>query len=476
MKVLSIGNSFSCDAQRYLHRIAKKAGVKMKTVNLFIGGCSLRTHYLNSLQDATAYALGYNGEETGFKVSISQALASDDWDVVTLQQASLHSVNYESYLPYLQSLVEYVKTYCPKAKIYLHQTWAYADGSDRLKSFGKYETTAEMFADIEAAYEKAASLIQADGVIPCGRAMLNATQFGIEKIHRDTFHASYGAGRYLLGLTWLKALTGTEITCNDFDDFDEPVSDAERKIAIQAVEAAFETEAKKCFAGKTFLFLGDSLTEAVRGTSSQDKGYTNVFAALSGATVYNYGIGGTRLAYQIQPTTYKPRHDMYFASRVQDMRAEADYVVVFGGANDYMNGDAPLGQMGDTTLQTFYGALHDLYTRLQAKYTQATIVAITPLSHLNNDSPINSVGAERQGGLKAYADAIKQVSEQFAIPVIDAYSEWAIDPRIDGNGEGKGHISEDGIHPNDEGQRFIAERFLEGMKGLLGYTDGVEEA
>ena len=55
MKVLSIGNSFSCDAQRYLHRIAKKDGVQLKTVNLFIGGCSLRTHYLNALQDAAAY-------------------------------------------------------------------------------------------------------------------------------------------------------------------------------------------------------------------------------------------------------------------------------------------------------------------------------------------------------------------------------------------------------------------------------------
>ena len=27
MKILSIGNSFSCDAQRYLHRLAKKNGV-----------------------------------------------------------------------------------------------------------------------------------------------------------------------------------------------------------------------------------------------------------------------------------------------------------------------------------------------------------------------------------------------------------------------------------------------------------------
>ena len=42
MKVLAIGNSFSNDAMRYLHGIAKADVVDMKTVNLFIGGCPLQ--------------------------------------------------------------------------------------------------------------------------------------------------------------------------------------------------------------------------------------------------------------------------------------------------------------------------------------------------------------------------------------------------------------------------------------------------
>lgn len=49
MKILSIGNSFSQDAQRYLHRLAKHEGVQLKTVNLYIGGCSLQRHYENIL-------------------------------------------------------------------------------------------------------------------------------------------------------------------------------------------------------------------------------------------------------------------------------------------------------------------------------------------------------------------------------------------------------------------------------------------
>lgn len=99
MKVLSIGNSFSQDAQRYLHRLAKHEGVELKTVNLYIGGCSLQRHYINMLDDNAAYDFEFNGEQTGIKVSIRQALASDDWEFITLQQASHFSGKYETYLP-----------------------------------------------------------------------------------------------------------------------------------------------------------------------------------------------------------------------------------------------------------------------------------------------------------------------------------------------------------------------------------------
>ena len=65
--------------------------------------------------------------------------------------------------------------------------------------------------------------------------MLTAAQTGMEKVHRDTYHASLGAGRYLLALCWFKYLTGRDITENAFDEFDEPVTQEERKIVIAAV-------------------------------------------------------------------------------------------------------------------------------------------------------------------------------------------------------------------------------------------------
>lgn len=240
MKILSIGNSFSRDAHRYLFGIAKHAGVACKTANLYIGGCSLRTHYLNMLEDRASYELDFNGQPTGFKVSIRQALASDDWDVITLQQASHFSGDFATYTPYIAALADFVRKYCPHAKLMIHQTWAYEADSDKLRALSVFATPTDMMHAVRESYARAAETIHADGIIPCGEAMLRATALGIEKIHRDTFHAAYGVGRYLLGLCWFATLTGRDITKDAFSDFDMPVTEEERSIAIRAVKEVLE--------------------------------------------------------------------------------------------------------------------------------------------------------------------------------------------------------------------------------------------
>lgn len=210
MKILAIGNSFSQDATRYLQRIAGVAGERIKVVNLFVGGCPLRLHYINALEDRRNYAIQLHGESIGFFASIKEALISDTWDVVTLQQASSQSFNYDTYQPYLNFLADYVRKYCPKSKIYVHQTWAYEDGTERLHNMG-YEKAADMFSDIEKTYQQAFEDIRADGMIPSGALMKELLKNGIEKVHRDGFHASLGLGRYALGLLWYKVLTGKKL-------------------------------------------------------------------------------------------------------------------------------------------------------------------------------------------------------------------------------------------------------------------------
>ena len=238
MEILAIGNSFSRDATRYLHQIARKGDTSVEAANLYIGSCPLERHFRNMLADSCDYTLDYNGMSTGFHVSIKEALLSRAWDVVTVQQASGQSPNPDSYYPYINSLVDYIRQCVPKAKIVVHQTWAYEQGSAKLTNAG-YEDYKDMFADIQKTYALAAEKISADGIIPSGKLLQNMLENGFEKVHRDTFHVSYGAGRYALGLLWYRILTGSDVTANPFCDFDEEVTQ-EEVAAIKRLVQAFE--------------------------------------------------------------------------------------------------------------------------------------------------------------------------------------------------------------------------------------------
>lgn len=239
IKVLAIGNSFSQDATRYLRKIAQAAGEDMKVVNLYIGGCPLSRHYKNMNNDACDYSLEFGGETTGFYVSIKEALQSDEWDFVTMQQVSHKSTDYATFQPYLDALSAYVTFHAPCAKQVMHQTWAYEDGSARLTQELQYESSDQMFDDIKAAYDQAAEAIAADRIIPSGESMHLAVKQGIQNMHRDTFHASLGAGRYLLAATWFEALAEKSVLGNSFCDLDVPTDcdtiSQMQKIAHEAV-------------------------------------------------------------------------------------------------------------------------------------------------------------------------------------------------------------------------------------------------
>ena len=235
MNILAIGNSFSSDATRYLHGVAKGEGEKLKVVNLYISGCSLERHFRNMLSEERVYELQVNGEASGFRVSLKEALLNRAWDVVTMQQASCYSPRYETYQPYLCELSSYVKRLCPGARQVIHQTWSYEKGSEKLCVQMGYAEPSQMTADIVAAYARAVEAIEADAIIPSGELFAHMLESGIETVHRDTFHASRGLGRYALALLWYGVLTGKSVEGNAFSCLDEPITEEQRAIAIRCV-------------------------------------------------------------------------------------------------------------------------------------------------------------------------------------------------------------------------------------------------
>ena len=117
----------------------------------------------------------------------------------------------------------------------VHQTWAYEQGSQALCERLGYKNHKDMFWDIEASYKKAAKEINADFIIASGELFQKIISKEIGRVHRDT-HASYGLGRYALGLLWYRLLSGNSVVDNSFCDFDEELSSIQTDTVKKCVE------------------------------------------------------------------------------------------------------------------------------------------------------------------------------------------------------------------------------------------------
>lgn len=207
--------------------------------------------------------------------------------------------------------------------------------------------------------------------------------------------------------------------------------------------------------GKKILFLGDSITEG-HGTSCVENRFTDLISKNEGAVCYNYGIGGTRIAYQ-HSASEEPIWDQNFIDRVDMMEEDADIVFVFGGTNDFGHGDATIGCMEDRDPYTFYGALHILFTKLITKYPTAKIVFATPLHRCDKENFMFKGGVPKAVKLIDYVNIIREVAEYYSIPVLDFYKESGIQPLVPVIQE---IYMPDGLHPNDAGHVILADKIV----------------
>lgn len=222
IKILSIGNSFSQDATTYLHSMAAYKNIETKIVNLYIGGASLYMHRENARNNFQNYDYQLNGVETGKRISIKEALLEDNWDFVTMQQASSDSGFEETYFPYIEQLSNYIKKYAENAKQLIHQTWAYEIDSTH-DAFPRYQSNQIiMYEALTFAYVKAAQVLGLE-LIPCGdviQTLRTLPEFDYEKgglsLCRDGFHMHLFYGRYATAATWYQYIIGENILENSY--------------------------------------------------------------------------------------------------------------------------------------------------------------------------------------------------------------------------------------------------------------------
>ena len=222
MKILAIGNSFSQDATTYLHQAAAAQGIALEAVNLYIGGCSLETHWRNWVNDEAAYELQLNGEPTGEKASIRQMLREGGWDAIATQQATHDSGWRDTYEPFLGHLVQALRREAPGASLFLQETWAYEKDSDHWAFLRYHQDQKEMYDRLRDNYA-AEAVAHGLTLIPCGdviqrlRALppFDVSNDGLS-LCRDGYHMSLSYGRYTLALVWLKTLCGVSVAGNPY--------------------------------------------------------------------------------------------------------------------------------------------------------------------------------------------------------------------------------------------------------------------
>ena len=298
VRILAIGNSFSQDAvEQYLYDLFDAAGIKVIIGNMYIGGCSLETHWTNASAGNAAYYYrkivdGTKTETSG--VTLSAGIEDEKWDYISLQQVSGKSGVYSTYSPYLADLIGYVKAHAKKAdvSIMLHQTWAYQTGSTHsdFPTYGSDQMT--MYNAIVDAERKAAEDNSISIVIPSGTAIQNGrTTYLGDSFNRDGYHLEITYGRYTAACTWFETISGKNVVGNGYhpDTIDNYVAKLAQSCAHAAVQSPWTVTVMSEFATPEIVDKDMSKPVCIDfggGSTASPEGWNKVAVYKTDAPVY----------------------------------------------------------------------------------------------------------------------------------------------------------------------------------------------
>lgn len=209
--LLSISNSFGVNLQTYASQIAKENGFELDIFVLYIGGCPLIEHSENIKNNAPAYLLYHNGECEKADITILETLKMKRWDYIITQQVSYLAGNYDSYFPYINELLNYVKKNANYGYLGLQETWEYTElfVKDNGEHFTKKESE-EMYDSIIKTYKKVSN--ELDLLLFKSGSTVHKASLSFKKnfYSDDGFHLNKD-GCYLIGLNLVKQLFGEKI-------------------------------------------------------------------------------------------------------------------------------------------------------------------------------------------------------------------------------------------------------------------------
>jgi len=203
LKILTIGNSFANNACSFLPQITESVpGYRIEITKANIGGCSFEKHatLIKECENNPAlkpYSKNY---------CLKELLQMDNYDFVTIQQVSSSSFRSETFQPYADILIKFIRKHSPHSTIIIHQTWAYNPNCKRLKNWSI--TRKEMHTGLVKNYNTLAKEYDLD-ILPVGEAFYNTYKKNktINLWKEDMYHANEN-GCYLAGCVWFGRLFG----------------------------------------------------------------------------------------------------------------------------------------------------------------------------------------------------------------------------------------------------------------------------
>ena len=245
LKVLLIGNSFSQDTCYLASQAAKAMGLEnVKISNLYIGAGSISDHIYRHKQGATAQLQQVNGKGNWVttNVTLKDALESDNWDYIILQQVSPLSGEENSFES-VNALMDIIEPICPSARFAWNMTWAYQSTFEdgRFERYGSDQMNMYQ-AIVSGTQSKIVTNDRIELVIPTGTVIQNVrTSYIGDTLTRDGYHLNETLGRQIAALALVHALTGASIDGVNTTNYNK-LSDAEALIvAKEAIKNAIAT-------------------------------------------------------------------------------------------------------------------------------------------------------------------------------------------------------------------------------------------
>ena len=219
LSLLMIGNSFSYNTVQFLKDLGNLLNIELEVGVLFIGGCSIDTHYENILNDNHRYEFRYidnTSDTVVFNYSIEQGLKYKNWEHICFQQASHFSGEASSYSN-LSSLMDLVRKESNAKFVWLN-TWAYAKHSAHSEYY-RYNNSQKQMHDqiIDILKNIILKDYEFDYIVPSGiviQSLRDST--GLDNYNlEDGFHLN-DLGCFISGLTLLKTMLNIDLKADIF--------------------------------------------------------------------------------------------------------------------------------------------------------------------------------------------------------------------------------------------------------------------